>query len=303
MTPALEGVAAAAITPRRGDDGSLDLGAALEVIDYLAGSGVEAICLLGTTGEFLHFGLEERARLTNFAVKRTTLPVFANVSHSTLEGAVELARQAVSGGAAALLLMPPYFFRYPQSDLAAFYLSFAEEFDGGPPLVLYNIPFFSNPLEAATVERLLAGGRFAAIKDSSGDWDNFLELQRLRERTAFRLLVGNDVLFTRGRSAGADGVVSGVACAVPELITALDRAIRSGNAAAVERLEGRLQEFLARIDPLPTPIGVREAVALRGLKTGPHAVPLGEENTRRLGEFREWFPGFLAAAKKDCEGV
>lgn len=300
MSIQLGGVAVAAITPRRDSGYQIDLASALDVIDYVAASGVSAIALLGTTGEFMHFDHEERTRLAAFAVKRTTVPILVNVSHSTLDGALELAAAAAEAGAAALLLMPPYFFRYSQQEVERFFLEFAEEAPPRIPILLYNIPFFTTPIEPETACRLLSTGRFAGIKDSSGDWEYFTRLSDLRRRVPFTHLVGNDIVFTRERQAGADGVISGVACAVPELMLGLDRAIRSGDLAKTQTLGKRLQELIARIDALPAPIGVREATRLRGVKIGPHAVPPGPESQRRLAEFAEWFPAWLAAVKQEC---
>ena len=50
----------------------------------------------------------------------------------------------------------------------------------------------------------------------------FERLTRLRTSIGFSLLVGNEVLYLRGRSAGADGIVSGVAAALPELLVAME---------------------------------------------------------------------------------
>ena len=300
MKAEFKGVSVAVITPRRDNGHQIDLAAALEVIDYVAASGATAGGVLGTTGEFLHFDYEERTRLTAYAVKRTRMPVLANVSHSTLDGALEHAAAAAGAGAAALLLMPPYFFRYSQQDIERFFLDFAREAPPGVPILLYNIPFFTTPIEPHTACRLLATGLFAGIKDSGGNWDYFTRLSEQRARTPFTHLVGNDIIFTRERQAGADGVVSGVACAVPELMLALDRAIQSGDAAKIALLDGRLQEFIARIDVFPAPVGVRESVRLRGVKIGPHATPSGADNERKLAEFAEWFPAWLAQVQKEC---
>ncbi len=300
MKTEILGVSAAAITPRRANGFAIDVAAALDVIDFLAGSGVASIALLGSTGEFVHFDFEERVRFAAFAVKRTNLPVIVNVSHSTLDGALELADAAAGAGAAALLLMPPYYFRYGQEQVERFYLDFIEDAPARTPVLLYHIPFFTTPLEPETACRLLATGRFAGIKDSSGEWDYFAQLAAQRERTPFLHMVGNDILFTRGRKAGAHGVVSGVACAFPELLLALDRAIQAGDETKVAVLEARLQEFNERVDALPAPIGVREAVRLRGLKTGPHAIPSGPAEERSLAGFAEWFPAWLSQVKKEC---
>ena len=56
----LGGMIAAAPTPRRAEEYSIDLGATLEMIDFFCQSGVQAITLLGSTGEFVHFALDDR---------------------------------------------------------------------------------------------------------------------------------------------------------------------------------------------------------------------------------------------------
>jgi 4-hydroxy-tetrahydrodipicolinate synthase len=196
--------------------------------------------------------------------------------------------------------MPPYFFRYSQEAIRAFYLAFIEQAAVKAPVFLYNIPFFTTPLDAAVACELLATGRFAGIKDSSGDLNYFEQLTAQRKRTPFTLMIGNDVIFTRGRSAGAHGVVSGVACGVPELMVGLDRAITGGDTSRVERLQKRLEEFISWIDSFPTPVGVKEAVSARGLQGGPPAAPLGKDGERKLGEFREWFKGWLPAVQEEA---
>jgi len=297
---AVRGVNVAAITPWR-EGPAIDLGAAFELIEYLSASGAAGIALLGSTGEFLHFELAERLRLLCLGIKRSRVPVIAGVAHSSLDGALTLAREAACAGAAALLLMPPYFFHYSQPEIREFYLRFAAELKEPVPILLYNIPFFTSPIACETALELLATGLFAGIKDSSGDFAYFERLRAARDQRPFNLLVGNDIIFTRARAAGADGVISGVACAAPELMLGLERAIAAGAAEKTARLEARLQEFISWADRFPAPIGVREAVAVRGLKVGPSAVPFGPELQRQLAEFRAWFKTWLPEVQKEAQ--
>ncbi|MDQ6704485.1 MAG: dihydrodipicolinate synthase family protein [Acidobacteriota bacterium] len=296
--PQFSGVYAAAVTPHRGEGYEADFASMLELVDFHAKAGVQGICLLGSTGEFLNFKVADRARLVHLAVKRSRVPIIAGVSHSTLDGAIELAFEAVSSGAAGLLLMPPYFFRYNQAQIAEFYLRFASEVRDQLPILLYNIPFFTSGIAIETARDLLATGKFAGIKDSSGDFDYMRELLAFRAQNSVAVLAGNDKILTRARQAGADGVASGVACAVPELIVALDRAIASGATEKIAALEARLQEFIAWLDRFPTPVGVKTATMVRGLKTGPLAVPLPKEESEALKSFENWFKSWLISIKK-----
>ncbi len=294
------GLYVAAITPRRASGHELDLGAALEVIDYLCSHRINGIALLGSTGEFVHFDLDERARFTALAAKRSRAPVIANVSHSTLDGAVGLAQEAASCGAAGLLLMPPYFFRYSQQEVRQFYLNFARELNSSAPIYLYNVPQFTNEIACDTALDLLSTGLFAGMKDSSGSFEYLERLIAPAREKRFAALVGNDVVYVRGRQAGAHGVVSGVACSVPELMIGLERAIAAADQARVERLGLRLTEFLDWLDRFPAPLGVKLACAARKVKVGPPAAPLSPDAEHAAGEFSEWFHGWLPEVRKEA---
>jgi len=296
----IQGVNVAALTPRRDDGRGVDLAAALDLIDHLCQSGVSGIALLGATGEFPHYNPEDRAHLVQFAVKRSSVPVIANVSHSSLDTTVWLAREVVAHGAAALLVMPPYFFRYSQESIKEFYLRLAVALGNTVPILLYNVPSFTNEISCETAVELLSTGLFAGIKDSSGRLDNFRQMKALRNRVPFKFLAGNDTVFAEARSEGADGVISGVACALPELLLGLDRAILAGASERRDRLETRLREFISRTEQFPVPVGIREATAVRGLETGPAAVPLGARAEQQLAGFRNWFRDWYPVAVKEA---
>jgi dihydrodipicolinate synthase/N-acetylneuraminate lyase len=301
--PVIHGVHAALVTPRRADANEIDFGAALDLVDFACRSGLDGIVLSGSTGEFVHFDIGERLKLMRLAIKRSRVPVTVNVSHSSLEGALALAREALSQGAAALLLMPPHFFPYGQPEIQEFYLRFARAAGSSIPVLLYNIPAFTSPIHFDTLAHLLATGLYAGVKDSSGNLEGFRSLKTLRARSPFTLLIGADGIFTRAREEGADGAISGVASALPELLVGLEKAISRGATQKRDELDARLQEFLVWIARFPFPFGIKEAVNLRGPKTGPHALPPSAEMERTLGEFREWFRGWLPEVLKETAGA
>jgi 4-hydroxy-tetrahydrodipicolinate synthase len=296
----VSGVIAAAITPR-GKQGDVDFGATFELVDYLCAAGVRGIALFSATGEYPALSFDERSRLIYLAVKRSRVPLLVGVGSATLDVSVALAREARRAGVAGLLLPPPYFFRYQQDDIREFYLQFAAQVgaDAGAAIFLCNIPSFASEIAVESALHLLHTGLFAGIENAGGDLEYFARLKPAADARPFTLLVANDAIFTRARSAGGcSGTISPAACAVPELMLALDRAIVSGDQAAAARLDELLQEFLAWIDRFPQPAAIKAAVGQRGLKTGPLTVPLSPEKRRKLDEFREWFQGWLPAMKE-----
>jgi N-acetylneuraminate lyase len=285
MSVSITGILPAAITPRRADSVEIDCARALELIDFLTDRGVDGITLLGSTGEFPHFTPKDRARFAAMAIKRSRVPVLVNASHSTLDGAVEIARAAMGDGAAGVLIMPAYYYRYSQDSIRAFCLEFAERVHASA--YLYNIPQFTSEFAIETSVYLLSIGAFAGIKDSSGHWENFLELQA----AGLPVLVGADTMYSRAVRAGAAGAISGTASVLPELMIAIDRRARAGEDTS--ELDQKLAAFQDRAMRFPFPIAFREALAIRGVDPGPHASPLGPDELIGLHEFREWFRELL----------
>ena len=285
----LSGIFPAAITPHHPKTHEADYAGALELVDFLAAAEVDGICLFGSTGEFINYSFAERHRLLSLATKRSRVPIIAGVSHSTLAGALRLADDAVTAGADALMLLPPYFFRYGQPEVEQFYRDFAREASDAVPILLYNIPVFTTGIEIETARRLFETGRFAGIKDSSGDWPYFEKLLELRSELPFALFGGPELLVGRALHAGADGIISGCACAIPELVVAINRAIKAGDNTLADDLDSRLIDFATRVGKFPWPVAVRRAVELRGQKSGPLAVPLSPASQQALDEFADWF--------------
>jgi dihydrodipicolinate synthase/N-acetylneuraminate lyase len=92
-------------------------------------------------------------------------------------------------------------------------------------------------------------------------------------------------------------VVSGAACAAPEVVVALARAQRQGAADSAEYWRGCLNELLAWSARFPQPTLWKVATELRGLKTGPVAAALSARKQRQLAEFREWFRCWLVRVR------
>ena len=294
------GVYAALPTPRRSGSVDADAAGLLDYLDIIVRAGVDGLVLFGSTGEFIHYDVTERMRVVILAIRRSRVPVLVNVSHSTLSGALELAENAIKAGASGILLMPPYFYHYPDDQIFYFYEQFTKEIDGRVPVYLYNIPAFTNPISAALAERLLRTGAFAGIKDSSCDWSFFEEINKLQDELSFRFLLGCDEFYLKARQAGAHGLVSGIAGAIPELLVALERALLSQAIDRAERLNTRLHEFAAFVNKFPTPVAVKQAAVARGWKLNQLAVPFDEDMSADVIAFHQWLRGWLPAVLAEC---
>jgi dihydrodipicolinate synthase/N-acetylneuraminate lyase len=112
---------------------------------------------------------------------------------------------------------------------------------------------------------------------------------------------GADDLLASGLFAGVTGqgiTVSAEACAIPELLVALDCAQRTGDSAKVDRLAPLAVEFrdwTQRFAPL---VAVKVATGLRGIAMGSLPVPVAPERSGLMDEFTAWFREWLPSMKK-----
>ena len=185
-----------------------------------------------------------------------------------------------------------------QREIEEFYLQFADAAGDAVPILLHNLPHFTSKLEIETVRRLIGTGRFAGIKDSSGDWEYFQHLLALKRDHPFALFSAGDRIAEQALRAGADGVISACACAVPELLAGLARAVSANDAAQAGMLNARLVEFMDWGERFPFPVAIKRAVELRGQKAGPPLIPLAPESLQALDEFSRWFATWLPLTRK-----
>ena len=284
------GVIVAALTPR-GKKGDLDFGAAFELIDRLCAARVRGIALFTAAGEYPAFNLQERTRLLYLAVKRSRVPLYAGAGSIGLDDSLSLAREAQRTGAEGVFLPPPHFFRYAQEEIGEFYLQFARQMGGGIPTYLANTPAVTTAIAPETAAGLLATGHFAGIVDPAADAVRFAAFPAA-------YLSGDDANMVESRRSGAHGVLSSAACAIPEIVVALDGALRHGNREQETRLESMLREFLGWADLFPFPVLVKVATGLRGVKMGTQSVPLSPGRQSQLDAFGVWFEGWLPALKR-----
>jgi 4-hydroxy-tetrahydrodipicolinate synthase len=278
----LSGVFAAALTPNRRGTLDVDYSALMDQLDFLADAKVSGICLMGASGEFLHYSFSDRQRCVYLGSKRSRVPLLVGVSHSTLRGALDLAHEAIAAGADGLLLMPPYFFAYGQREIEEFFRVFAKETGDAVPIAICNAPHLTSRIEPETMRRLLSTGMFGAVVDASGDQGYFAELLEMRREYGFTLMAGNDRVALPAARAGADGIVSEVAAALPEAMVRLW-------SEKSDQAQRPVEEFLAWADRFPAPMAVKRAAELRRQKAGDLAAPLNKERLGELDEFAAWF--------------
>lgn len=278
-------------------EGAVDLDMFDRLCEFVLERGVDGLCIGGATSEYPRFEMPERLEMLGRVPRRVPggTVLLAAIGASSLPRTIELGRAAFDAGYAAVLLPMPSFFRYQQCDLSAYCASLAETLPG--PCLLYDLPDFTNPLDPDTSIALLGSvPHIIGIKDSSGHVENLPRFAEARGNRDWTLLVGDDRYGLASAEAGWDGAISGLACCCPELLAALHGSVRRGDFEQGRRYQGLIDELITHLSPLPTPWGVRVALRVRGLDTGPMPLPVSPERAAQIGRIEAWLPQWLAGA-------
>jgi 4-hydroxy-tetrahydrodipicolinate synthase len=277
-------------------DGAVDVATLDRLCDFLLERGASGLCLGGATAEYPRFETRERMEILRRVATRVPrgTALVAAIGSSSLQRTLDLGRAAFDQGCQAVLLPMPWFFPYQQADLAAYAAHVADTLGG--PCLLYDLPGFTTGLEPDTTIGLLQAAPYIiGIKDSSGRVENLLRFVEARGNRDWTLFVGDDRNGLASVEAGWDGAISGMAACFPELLMALHRSARSGEMELARRCQGLLDDLITHLAPLPTPWGVRVALRIRGIDTGPLPLPVSPERAAHIARLETWLPGWLAS--------
>ena len=197
----------AVITPFD-DDGNVDQVSFTNNIERMLDNGATGIVVGGCTGEFWALSHDERCQLFDLGVKsaKGRGTVVVGTGAVTVEETVKLTLEAERVGCNGALILPPYFVKLTEDDIFHHY----EEVCAACsiPIMLYNIP--GNAVNAITptlAGRLADLDQVVAIKESSGDWNNFYATL-LEVKKRIRVFCGPSSLYgAPAVSIGADGTI------------------------------------------------------------------------------------------------
>jgi 4-hydroxy-tetrahydrodipicolinate synthase len=289
-TMPVTGVFAAVLTPRNAN-GDIDTKALEHSLQFLMSKGIEGFALNGATGEFCITTLQEFETILQVTadLTRGKASFIAGIGAASENAAIQLGKIASRSGAAALLLPMPYFFPYSQDDLSAFCRSVAAKLDTS--ILLYNLPQFSSGLLPQTTANLITEcDNIVGIKDSSGSLDT-VRLLTHNNISSCRIIGNDGALPSALEERLCDGVVSGVACVLPELMQDLYKAgrNRTSQAGEFDKLTAQLHDFIVQLDVLPVPWGLKVIAEMRGIAQAHYALTLSGSRMQNIAAFQQWF--------------
>ncbi len=258
MNKLICGAYAVLLTPFAG--GKPDLSAYADQIARLNRTGIKGYTVNGSTGEFVCMSLNEQMSLTDTAAERAAAGKGLVVSACTACAAdtLRLARHAHSAGAKAVLVCPPYYFTHTQEQIRDYFLTVAER--SPVPVLLYNIPFFTQEIAVDTVLSLIGHENIAGIKDSSANMKRLMHFVYAAKGKNFSVLTGTDDILFPALAAGCDGSMTAFASVFPDDVCAIYDFMDLKQEEKARAVQERLLPLLRKADALPFPKGYKLAM-------------------------------------------
>jgi dihydrodipicolinate synthase/N-acetylneuraminate lyase len=258
----LRGALAASVTPLCDAGSKLDEDAFGPLVDFFVREGLDGILALGTAGEGILLGVEERRRVAELFLQAADgrLHVAVHCGAQTTADTVMLAAHAAEVDADAVVVIGPPYFRL---DEQAQYAHFFAAATACAPLPFYVYEFAATTgyaIAPAVLERLRDdASNVVGLKVSDTPFDAF-EKYLL---PGFDIFVGPEALIADGMARGARGAVSALASALPREVAAVVREAKPEGAA-------RLGELRAFVERFPRQAALKRLLAL-------HGVPVDED--------------------------
>jgi 4-hydroxy-tetrahydrodipicolinate synthase len=214
------GTGVALVTPFKAD-GAIDYPALERVIEHVILGSVDYLVVQGTTGESATLSEEEKMEVLAFTKKinRSRVPIVYGLGGNNTTALLAAMDSIDFSEVEAVLSVSPYYNKPSQAGIIAHYETLADKCP--VPIILYNVPgrTMSN-LHASTTLKLAQHKNIIGIKEASGNLEQCMRIVNGKPDD-FLLISGDDMNTTPMRSIGAEGVISVMANAYPEIMGAI----------------------------------------------------------------------------------
>lgn len=274
MAKEIKGIVAVLVTPYK-EDQEVDYAGLAYNINWQIEKGVNAVLVLGGTGEYVSMRPEERFQITEAAVKAVDgrVPLIIGVGAESTRDAIMYARKAEDSGADAVMLGHPYYCGASWEMLENHYKKVCGAIN--LPVILYNNPYTTGVdlgLEH-TIELLNEIPNLQYVKDSTGSIQRTRNI-RLDGPEKVKLLAGWDDMALEAMFVGAQGWICVAANACPELCVEVYQKASAGDYKGAWTAYEKLLPLLRRLEDggrlIPT---AKYAVSLRGCVGGYNREP------------------------------
>ena len=256
------GMATAIITPMTKD--GIDYDALGRLIEFQIENGINAIVVMGTTGENATIEPEDQKKVIAYTVQKVAkrVPVIAGTGTNNTEHVLANTKAACEVGADAVLVVTPYYNKATQSGLIQHFTMVADV--STVPVIMYNVPGRTGcNLLPKTVAALAEHPNIVAVKEATGNMAQMVEIMHLCG-DKLDVYSGEDALTVPMMSMGGAGTISVLSNVVPKESVAMTDACKAGDYKAAAKLQCDLLPLIDCLFSQVNPIPVKAAMAAMG---------------------------------------
>ena len=257
-----KGMATAIVTPMTQTD--IDYEALGRFVEFQIENGINAIVVMGTTGENATIEHEDQTEVIKFVVDKVNkrVPVIAGTGTNNTAHVLENTRNACAVGADAVLVVTPYYNKATQNGLIQHFTAVADA--STVPVILYNVPGRTGcNLLPKTVAKLAEHPNIVAIKEATGNMSQMVELMSLCG-DKLDIYSGEDALTVPFLSMGAAGTISVLSNVVPKEAVQMSDAALAGDFETAAKLQCKLLPLINALFSEVNPIPAKAAVSAMG---------------------------------------
>ncbi len=263
------GMATAIVTPMTRD--GIDYEALGRFLEFQIESGINAIVVMGTTGENATIEPEDQKEVIRFTVEKVNhrVPVIAGTGTNNTAHVLENTKNACEVGADAVLVVTPYYNKATQKGLIQHFTLVADA--SSVPVILYNVPGRTGcNLLPESVAVLAEHPNIVGIKEATGNMAQMVKIRRLCG-DKIHVYSGEDALTVPMMAMGGKGTISVLSNVAPRESVSMTDACLRGDYETAARLQCELLPLIDALFCEVNPIPAKAAVSAMGY---------GEENLR-----------------------
>lgn len=259
------GTGTALITPFN-EDYSIDYKSLNLLCDYQISGGVDAIIILGTTGESPVINDSEREKLIAESVQMIDgrVKVIIGTGTNDTKMVIKYNKMAEKYNADAVLIVNPYYNKSTQAGLVEHYKFISEQTN--LPIILYNVPSRTsmNLLPETILKIHDECKNVVAVKEASGDISQIAKLCAMKPET-LNVFSGNDDQTLPIMALGGSGIISVLSNIYPKQVSDLTKAVFENNFNSALRIHNQYLRMMNLLFYESNPIPVKYLASLKGL--------------------------------------
>jgi 4-hydroxy-tetrahydrodipicolinate synthase len=269
-----KGVGTALITPFD-KNLNVDYGAIKKICRQQVEGGIDALIVLGTTGESPVVGIDERKKIIETVIEEVNgkAEIIIGTGSNDTRKVVELNKIAEELKADAVLIVNPYYNKGTQESLVEHYKYISERTP--LPIVLYNVPSRTgmNVLPDTIVKIAESCKNIAAVKEACSNISQIANLISIKPES-LKVYSGNDNETLPIMALGGDGIISVFSNAYPRELKKLTDAILKNDFASARELNNKYLGMMGALFIETSPIPVKYVMNKLGLCENTLRLPL-----------------------------